>query len=128
MLALLRPPVLLPATGLCGGYLLCGAVGLWAIAGALGVRGIGLPQALVSYLFALGMGLVIPIPIDLGLTEVGGVADLMAVRMNEADAVAMMLTQRVLGTVLTGAIAVTHLTLLRRQVAAPHDSAPACDG
>jgi uncharacterized membrane protein YbhN (UPF0104 family) len=115
---LLRPQVLLPATGLCSGYLLCGALKLWAIAAALGVPGIGLPQALVSYMFALGVGLVIPIPLDLGLTEVGGIAVLMAFGASAADALAIMLTQRVLGTLLTGGIALTNLTLLCRQVAA----------
>jgi len=76
---------------------------------ALGVRGIGLREALVCYAFALGMGLIIPIPIDLGLTEGRGMAVLMAFGVNTADALAIMLIQRVLGAILSCPIAAISL-------------------
>ena len=89
-----------------------------AILAALGISGIGLNEALVVYCFALGVGLIIPIPIDLGLTELSGLAVLVAFGVTRADALTVMLMQRVLSSVLTGGIAIISLFLLRRQVAA----------
>jgi uncharacterized membrane protein YbhN (UPF0104 family) len=115
---LLAPRALGVAAALSAVYIGCGAVGLWAIARALGVPGVGLPQALVCYAFALGMGLLIPIPMDLGLTEGSGVAALMACGVSTVDAVAIMLIQRVLGALLTSPIAAVSLLAVRRQVGA----------
>lgn len=113
---LLRGRVLLPAAALSLGYLGCAALAFWAIVAALGVPGIGPLQALLCYAFALGVGLVIPIPLDLGLTEVGGVTVLMALGVNAADALAIMLIQRVLSSLLTLGSAAAGLALMRRRV------------
>jgi len=115
---LLAPRALGVAAILSAAYLGCAALGLWAIARALGVPGIGLPQALVCYAFALGMGLLIPIPMDLGLTEGSGVAILLASGASTPDAVAIMLIQRVLGALLTSPIAAVSLFAVRRQLGA----------
>lgn len=106
------------ALALSAGYIAFAACGLWAIAAALGLPGIRPGQALVVYCFALGVGLIIPIPIDLGLTEFSGLTALIAFGVTRADALTAMLMQRVLSSILTGGIAVISLTLLRRQVAA----------
>lgn len=116
--ALLAPRALGPAFALSLGYIGCAALGLWTIAAALGVGGISLSQALVSYAFALGLGLLIPLPMDLGLTEGSGMAVLMACGVSTADALAVMLVQRVLGALLTSPLAAVGLLTVRRQVGA----------
>jgi uncharacterized membrane protein YbhN (UPF0104 family) len=114
---LLRPRALLPAVAFSAGYIACAATGLWAIAGALGISSIGPGEALVVYCFALIVGLVVPIPIDLGLTELSGLTALIAFNVNRADALTVMLLQRVLSSVLTTGIAGVSLTILRRYMA-----------
>ena len=107
-----------PAAVLSAAYIAVAALELWAIAAALGLHGIGFTQALVVYAFALGSGLVIPVPIDLGLTELSGLAALMALGAPQADALTVMLLQRVLSSTLTGGISLAGLAALRRHVAA----------
>jgi hypothetical protein len=60
------------------------------------LHGIGFAQALVVYAFALAAGLIIPVPIDLGLT----------------------LLQRLASSTLTAGISLAGLAALRRHVAA----------
>ena len=116
--ALLCLRALGPAAVLSAAYIAVAALELWAIAAALGLHGIGFTQALVVYAFALGAGLVIPVPIDLGLTELSGLAALMALGAPQADALTVMLLQRVLSSTLTGGISLAGLAALRRHVAA----------
>lgn len=115
---LLHGRTLAVAATLSAGYIAIAAAGLWAISAALGLSGVGPLQALVVYCFALGVGLIIPIPIDLGLTEFSGLTALIAFGVTRADALTVMLIQRVLSTVLTAIIAMVSLTALRRQVVA----------
>lgn len=115
---LLRPQPLGAAAALSTGYIALAAAALWTIAGALGVGRVGVEQALVVYAFALAANLLIVIPIDLGLTELGGLAALMLFGVPRADAVAILLLQRALSAVLTGAVALAVLALLREQVIA----------
>ena len=89
-----------------------------SFATGLGLHGIGFTQALVVYAFALGAGLIIPVPIDLGLTELSGLAALMAFGVPRADALTVMLLQRLVSSTLTGGISLAGLAVLRRHVAA----------
>src|SRR5256714_15428706 len=115
---LLRPRAIGIAAALCAGYIACAALGLWAIVAALSIPGIGLREALSVYAFALGLELTIPIPTDLGLMEVSGLAVLMAYGMPRADALTVMLIQRILSTILVSGIAGVILVLLRDHLAA----------
>jgi len=115
---LLRPGAIGIAAALCAGYIACAALGLWAIVAALSIPGIGLREALSVYAFALGLELTIPIPTDLGLMEVSGLAVLMAYGMPRADALTVMLIQRILSTILVSGIAGVILVLLRDHLAA----------
>ena len=121
---LLRPSVLGPATALSAGYIAVGALSLWAIAAALGVHQVGAVEALSVYTFALAANLLIVVPVNLGLTELGGLAALTLFGVPRADAVAILLLQRALSGVLTGAVALTALALLREQVALALRGAP----
>lgn len=131
---LLRPRVLGPAGLLAVAYIGCAALSLWAIAAALGIDSIGPDRAVLVYTFALGMGLIIPIPLDLGLTEVSGLAVLVALGVARADALTVMLMQRILSSVLTSGIALVTLAALRRQLmttldgATPRATAPVAPG
>src|ERR687887_2097994 len=116
--ALLCPRALGPAAVLSAAYIAVAALELWAIAAGLGLHRIGFAQALVVYAFALAAGLIIPVPIDLGLTELSGLAALMAFGVPRADALTVMLLQRLVSSTLTGGIALAGLAALRRHVAA----------
>jgi uncharacterized membrane protein YbhN (UPF0104 family) len=107
-----------PAAALSAAYIAVAALELWAIAAGLGLHGLGFAQALVVYAFALGAGLIIPVPIDLGLTELSGLAALMACGVPRADALTVMLLQRLVSSTLTGGISLAGLAVLRRHVAA----------
>lgn len=115
---LLSPRVLVVTGGLSAAYVLFAAAALWTMAAALGLNGIGLREALVVYAFALCVGLIIPIPIDLGLTEFSGLTLLMAFGLGKSDGLTLMLMQRVISTLLTVLLAGAVLVALRRQVAA----------
>jgi uncharacterized membrane protein YbhN (UPF0104 family) len=115
---LLRPRAIGVAAALCAGYIACAALGLWAIVAALSIPGIGLHEALDVYAFVLGLGLTTPIPTDLGVMEVSGLAALMAYAMPRADALTVMLIQRILSTILVSSIAGVSLVLLRGHLSA----------
>ncbi len=121
---LLRPGVLGPATALSAGYIAAGALVLWAIAAAVGVHQVGAMEALSVYTFALAANLLVVIPVDLGLTELSGLAALTLFGVPRADAVAILLLQRTLSGMLTGAVALAALALLREQVALALRGAP----
>ena len=114
---LLRPGAIGIAAALCAGYIACAALALWAIVAALSIPSIGLREALCVYAFALGLELTIPIPTDLGLMEVSGLAALMAYGMPRADALTVMLIQRILSTILISIIAGVSFVLLRGHLA-----------
>src|ERR671935_42958 len=107
-----------PAAALSAAYIAVAALELWAIAAGLGLHSIGFEQALVVYAFALAAGLIVPVPIDLGLTELSGLAALMACGVPRADALTVMLLQRLLSSTLTAGISLVSLAVLRRHVAA----------
>src|ERR671932_521681 len=115
---LLRPRAIGVAAALCAGYIACAALGLWAIVAALSIPGIGLHEALSVYAFALGLELTIPIPTDLGLMEVSGLAVAMAYGFPRADAQAVILMQPIVSTILVSGIAGVSLVLLRGHLAA----------
>ena len=114
---LLRPQAIGVAAALCAGYIACAALALWVIVAALSIPSIGLGEALCVYTFALGLELTIPIPTDLGLMEVSGLAALMAYGMPRADALTVMLIQRILSTILISIIAGVSFVLLRGHLA-----------
>src|SRR5918911_242428 len=122
--ALLCLRALGPATVLSAAYIAIAALELWAIAAGLGLHGIGFTQALIVYAFALAAGLIIPVPIDLGLTELSGLAALMAFGVPRADALTVMLPQRLLSSTLTAGISLAGLAVLRRHVAAALQTRP----
>ncbi len=126
---LLRPRSLGPAAVCAVIYVVLAGVILWAIAHALGVSGIGPARSIAIYAFALAANLLVLVPFDLGLIETAGTAALVACGVPSDAAVATMLLHRVVCGLLTAAITVTGLIVLRRQVgAAWRGHAPGAQG
>ncbi len=115
---LLHPRLLLMATGLCAIYLVIAGVGLHVIMHGLGLGGVTLGQALAVYFFSLAIGLIIPIPVDIGLTELGGVGALLVIGANRNTAVGVMLLNRVLSIVAAFLIALVAAAFLRDELRA----------
>ena len=112
--ALLRPRILASVFALGAFYLVVAGVGLYVIEQGLGIGGMTLGEALAVYFFSLAIGLIIPIPIDLGLTEVSGIGALIAAAGVSRDgAVGVMLLNRVLSTLAALVIALVASLFMR---------------
>jgi len=113
-----RPRLLLVVTPLCAVYLVIAGIGLHVITHGLGLANVTLGQALAVYFFSLAIGLIIPIPVDLGLTELGGVGALLVIGVNRNAAVGVMLLNRVLSIVAALLIALVAMAFLRDELRA----------
>ena len=106
-----HPRLLAIQAGLGALYLAVGGTGLYVILQGLGLHQISLPQALGVYAFSLAVGLLAPLPLDLGVIEVSGVGALVASGVPQSLAVSAMLLQRVLSggfmLVMGGAVVAT---------------------
>jgi len=113
--ALLRPRILASVIALGAIYLVVAGFGLYVIARGLGIGGLTVGEALAVYFFSLAIGLIIPIPVDIGLTEVSGIGALIAVGVTRNGAVGVMLLNRVLSTLAALAIALIAATFMREE-------------
>lgn len=93
---LLKPRVLVVSGALSAFYLCDAAVGLWVLGHALGMTSMGIQEAVVVYMFSLAMGLIIPLPVDLGITELSGITVLVLLGASHSSAVIVLLANRVL--------------------------------
>jgi len=105
-------------TPLCAVYLVIAGIGLHVITHGLGLGNVTLGQALAVYFFSLAIGLIIPIPMDIGLTEFGGVGALLVIGVNRNAAVGVMLLNRVLSIVAALLIALVAMAFLRDELRA----------
>lgn len=117
---ILRPRVLLPAALFSATYLVLGGLGLALLAWGLGLQQVTLPQALAVYFFSLAFATIIPLPMDLGSTELGGVGVFLAlgVGVSRSAAVGVMLLDRTLALGFTLALAVAVGLVLQAEVRA----------
>ncbi len=111
--ALLRPRVLAPVFALGALYLVVAGLGLYVIEQGLGIGGMTVGEALSVYFFSLAIGLIIFIPVDIGLTEVSGIGALIAVGVSRNGAVGVMLLNRVLSTLAALLIALVAALFMR---------------
>jgi uncharacterized membrane protein YbhN (UPF0104 family) len=95
-LLLAHPRLLAAQTALGALYLAIAALGFYVIVEGLGLRQVTLAEALGVYAFSLAIGLLTPLPLDLGLIEVSGVGALVACGVPASGAVSAMLLQRLL--------------------------------
>lgn len=117
---ILRPGVLLPAAAFSAIYLVLGGMGLALLAWGLGLEQVTLGQALVVYFFSLAFATIIPLPMDLGSTELGGVGVFLALGagVGKSAAVGVMLLDRSLALGSTVALALVVGLVLQAEVRA----------
>lgn len=108
--ALCSPRLLASQAMLCGLYISCAGVGLLVLAIGLGINNVSWWQFIGIYAFTMTVGLLMPLPIDLGVIEVSGVGALLACGVSQEVAVALMLLNRILN--LGSAIAIAALSTM----------------
>ena len=94
--ALFRPHVVGIAVLLGAIYVIVGASALYLVVRGLGIGGVSLWQVWAVYFFSLAFSLIVPLPMDIGATEISGVGAFLAVAMSKSNAVGAMLVNRAL--------------------------------
>ncbi len=92
--ALRRPGVLASAALLGALYVALGGGALYLVARGLGFASLTVPQALAVYCFSLACALILPLPIDVGVTETGGAAAFVVLGADPSIAVGAVLLLR----------------------------------
>jgi uncharacterized membrane protein YbhN (UPF0104 family) len=97
-------------------YLFLYAVALHAIAQAAGAHSFSYLDAIAVYAFIVLTVILIPVPTEIGLTEFGGYAALLAFNIPGPSAALIMLSMRALFTGMTILVAGTAMLLLRSEL------------
>lgn len=113
---LLVPRVLILTLSLGATYILIAGCGLYVAMLGIGIHEPPFWDALAVYCFSLGIGLVFPLPVDLGVQELGGVGAFLAVGVQKGAAIGTMLIFRILSILSAIAIAVIALIFLHKEV------------
>jgi uncharacterized protein (TIRG00374 family) len=113
--ALFRPHVVGIAVLLGAIYVIVGASALYLVVRGLGIGGVSLWQVWAVYFFSLAFSLIIPLPMDIGATEISGVGAFLALGMSKGNAVGAMLVNRALSFGSAIAIALVLLVILHDQ-------------
>src|SRR3989440_708714 len=94
--ALVHPRVLARG-GLLGAlYLILGGSALYLVLRGLGIDSVSWWEVLAVYFFSLAVALIVPLPVDIGVTEVGGVAAFLVIGVDASVAISAMLLMRML--------------------------------
>lgn len=115
---LLHPRILLTQFAIGFTYVVIAGTGLYLIVRGIGVGKISYWDAVSVYCFSLAFGLIFPLPIDIGVTELSGVGAFVAIGLNRNDAVGAMLINRVLSIGAAITIALIVMALLHDQLRA----------
>jgi uncharacterized protein (TIRG00374 family) len=105
---LLTPRTLATESLLGAAYLATAGLAFYIAALGLGISDVSFWQLLAVYAFSLAAGLILPLPIDLGVFEVGGLGALVAYGVSKEVALSLMLVNRLLSVgsaLLVGGIA-----------------------
>lgn len=111
-----RPRTVALALVICAAYVTAAATALFGITQGLHVGALSWQQVLAVYCFSLAFALIEPSPVDLGVTEVGGVGAFLAVGLDKDPAITAMLINRVLTVGASLIIVGIGLVALRRDV------------
>jgi uncharacterized membrane protein YbhN (UPF0104 family) len=111
-----RPRTIAVGLVICAGYISTVATALYVITRGLHVETLAWPQVVAVSCFSLAFALIEPSPIDLGVTEAGGVGAFLAVGLAKDPAITAMLINRVLGVVTSLIIVGIGLIVLRHEV------------
>jgi uncharacterized membrane protein YbhN (UPF0104 family) len=112
---LFRPHVVGIAVLLGAIYVIVGASALYLVVRGLGIDGVSLWQVWAVYFFSLAFSLILPLPMDIGATEISGVGAFLALGMSKGDAVGAMLVNRALSLGSAIAIALVIMLILHDQ-------------
>lgn len=108
---ILTPKTLAVAMLLGAIYLIIAGVALYVVARGLDVN-VSVWDALAVYFFSLAIGLIFPLPIDVGVLEISGVGAFLAVGVSKTAAVGITLINRVLSILAAIAIAIIVASVL----------------
>ena len=117
-LALCRPAVLVRGGALGALYLVLGGSALYLVLRGLGVDTVSWGQVLGVYFFSLACALILPVPVDVGVTEAGGISAFLAIGVGKSAAVSAVLLTRILGIGTAQVIALIAIAVLRAEVGA----------
>jgi uncharacterized membrane protein YbhN (UPF0104 family) len=99
-------------------YLALAGLALYTVMAGLGVQNITIWQTIAVYFFSLAVGLLIPIPVDIGLIELSGIGALLAFGVDRSAAVSAMLLFRVLSVGSALIISLAAMLTLREELRA----------
>jgi uncharacterized membrane protein YbhN (UPF0104 family) len=115
--ALMQPRVLVAAAVPLGAlYLLLGGSALYLVVRGLSMDSVSWEHVLAVYFFSLAAGLILPLPVDIGVTEVGAVGAFLAMGVGKSDAVSAVLLLRMFTLGAAQVIALGTIAVLRREV------------
>jgi uncharacterized protein (TIRG00374 family) len=115
---LLHPRILLVQFLIGATYVVIAGSGLYLIVRGIGVDSLSFWQVLSVYFFSLAFGLIFPLPVDIGVTELSGVGAFVAVGLDRSPAVGVMLINRVLSIGSAVAIALIVMVVLHDEMRA----------
>jgi glycosyltransferase 2 family protein len=115
---LLRPRVLAVELIFGAIYLVLAGLSLYVVMAGLGIQSASIWQAVAVYFFSLAVGLLIPLPVDIGLIEMGGIGALLALGIDRSAAVGTMFLFRVLTVATALAISLVAMLVLREELRA----------
>lgn len=114
--ALLRPSVLAATLAYSALYLSVAALGLFILVRGLGITNASLPDVFAVYFFSLALGLIIPLPVDIGAIEVGGLGAFVAIGVGRSAGLSAMIVNRVLSVLASLLIGAIAIVVLHREV------------
>lgn len=114
--AFISPRLLLFGFGLAVLYLAAAGTQYYIVIRALGVDNVSYRHALSAYLFGLGVGLILPVPTDIGVQELTGLGALRALGVDASKAVAIVLVFRILNLVSAVIVAAGTSLFLRNEL------------
>jgi uncharacterized protein (TIRG00374 family) len=115
---LMRPRILAIELVFGTAYLVLAGLSLYMVLAGLGIHTVSVWQAMAVYFFSLAIGLIVPIPVDIGLIEISGIGALLAFGIDRSAAVSAMLLFRVLSIGASLLIALVSMALLRDELRA----------
>lgn len=92
----IHPKAVAVSTGLAAIYLIAGGGILYLSLSGIGWTKTSFFDVLAVYFFSLAFGLIVPLPVDIGVTELSGVGAFLAVGVDRNAAISAMLINRVL--------------------------------
>lgn len=110
------PKLLAVGFGLAVVYLAAAGTQYYIVIRALGIGTVSYWHAVSAYLFSLGVGLILPVPTDIGIQELTGVGALRALGLATTQAVSVTIIYRILNLVTSVVIAVVTFAILHQEL------------